>query len=171
MKKKQSEVNSDNFEPMSELERRLKDVDVSELPDSFRLFGDYSGVDDDDEELDDEDDEEFNMYGMGVDDNNYEKEDIIDTSNHDGGNDEEELDDEPNEEDDSDFVDDDEETEKAAKEYIEEKLRSALEPLKEIIDWLEDDAKNVLVDEHKYEKHLDKIDKAYIELLKVLRHV
>ena len=132
MKKKQSEVNSDNFEPMSELERRLKDVDVSELPDSFRLFGDYSGVDDDEEEK---------------------------------------LDNEPNEENDSDFVDEDEEAEKEAKQYIKEKLRSALEPLKELIDWLEDDAKNVLVDEHKYEEHLDKIDKAYIELLKVLRHV
>ena len=141
MKKKQSEVNSDNFEPMSELERRLKDVDVSELPDSFRLFGDYSGVDDD-EELDDDDDDE-----------------------------EEKLDNEPNEENDSDFVDEDEEAEKEAKQYIKEKLRSALEPLKELIDWLEDDAKNVLVDEHKYEEHLDKIDKAYIELLKVLRHV
>lgn len=141
MKKKQSEVNSDNFEPMSELERRLKDVDVSELPDSFRLFGDYSGVDDD-EELDDDDDDE-----------------------------EEKLDNEPNEENDSDFVDEDEEAEKEAKQYIKEKLRSALEPLKELIDWLDDDAKNVLVDEHKYEEHLDKIDKAYIELLKVLRHV
>lgn len=141
MKKKQSEVNSDNFEPMSELERRLKDVDVSELPDSFRLFGDYSGVDDD-EELDDDDDDE-----------------------------EEKLDNEPNEENDSDFVDEDEEAEKEAKQYIKEKLRSALEPLKELIDWLEDDAKNVLVDEHKYEEHLDKIDKAYIKLLKVLRHV
>ena len=141
MKKKQSEVNSDNFEPMSELERRLKDVDVSELPDSFRLFGDYSGVDDD-EELDDDDDDE-----------------------------EEKLDNEPNEENDSDFVDEDEEAEKEAKQYIKEKLRSALEPLKELVHWLEDDAKNVLVDEHKYEEHLDKIDKAYIELLKVLRDV
>lgn len=170
MKKKQSEVNSDNFEPMSELERRLKDVDVSELPDSFRLFGDYSGVEDG-EELDDEDDEEFNMYGMGVDDNNYEKEDIIDTSNHDGGNDEEELDDEPNEEDDSDFVDDDEEAKKEAKQYIKDKIKSALEPLKELKEWLDEDAYAISFGGEEYKEHLKEVRAAYRGLLKVLRNV
>ena len=141
MKKKQSEVNSDNFEPMSELERRLKDVDVSELPDSFRLFGDYSGVDDD-EELDDDDDDE-----------------------------EEKLDTEPNQEEDLGFVDDDEEAEKEAKQYIKDKIKSALEPLKELKEWLDEDAYAISFGGEEYKEHLKEVRAAYRGLLKVLRNV
>ena len=128
----------EELEHMSELEKRLKDVDVSELPDSFRLFGDYSGVDDE-EELDDDD--------------------------------EEEIDDEPNEEDDSDFVDEDEEQEKDTKKYIKYQIRSALEPLKEVIEWHDGYGKYTLVHEEEFEEYLKEIRKAYRELLKLLRHI
>ena len=141
MKKKQSEVNSDNFEPMSELERRLKDVDVSELPDSLRPFGDYSGVDDD-EELDDDDDDE-----------------------------EEKLDTEPNQEEDLGFVDDDEEAKKESKKFIKDKIRSALDPLEELKDFFTHDAYAKSFGGDEYKEHLKIIREVYRELIKVLRHV
>lgn len=170
MKKKQSEVNSDNLEPISDYEKGVRDIDLSsmEVPDSFKVVNGEIVPNDDYE-----DDDEFNMYGIGAEDdaNETPMDSGLNGSDSNIGNGEPELDTEPNQEEDLGFVDDDEEAEKEAKQYIKDKIRSALDPLEELKDFFTHDAYAKSFGGDEYKEHLKRIREVYRELIKVLRHV
>jgi len=170
MKKKQSEVNSDNLEPISDYEKGVRDIDLSsmEVPDSFKVVNGEIVPNDDYE-----DDDEFNMYGIGAEDdaNETPMDSGLNGSDSNIGNGEPELDTKPNQEEDLGFVDDDEEAEKEAKQYIKDKIRSALDPLEELKDFFTHDAYAKSFGGDEYKEHLKRIREVYRELIKVLRHV
>ena len=69
------------------------------------------------------------------------------------------------------FVDDDEEAKKEAEKYIKDKIRSALDHLEELKDFLAHDAYATSFGGDSYKEHLKRIREVYRELLKILRNV